>query len=202
MSRLADEAKCFRWPRFVTVPLAVIIIPISLFRSTFRVQSRWLTPLAVVDGWVSPLRSLNNYGLFAVMTRPRYEIIVDGSNDGQTWKPYEFKYKPGRVGRRPGFVAPFQPRLDWQMWFAALGTWRDNPWFISFCVRLLQGSPQVLSLLDGNPFPEKPPEYVRARLYEYHFTTPVERRKTGDWWRRELKGEYLPAISLKDIAGG
>ena len=91
---------------------------------------------------------LNSYGLFAVMTTDRREIIVEGSNDGMNWLPYEFKYKPGDVNRRPAFVAPHQPRLDWQMWFAALGDYRQNPWFVNFCERLLQGSPEVLALLD------------------------------------------------------
>src|SRR5206468_11140612 len=109
-------------------------------------------------------------------TNPRREIIVEGSNDGVTWLAYEFKYKPGDVNRRPGFVAPLQPRLDWQMWFAALSSFRDNPWLVNFCVRLLQGSPDVLALLEQNPFPQKPPRYIRAVIYEYHFTNLAERR--------------------------
>jgi hypothetical protein len=144
-----------------------------------------------------PLRSVNSYGLFAVMTTTRPEIIVEGSNDRQTWLAYEFKHKPGDAQRRPGFVAPHQPRLDWQMWFAALGTYRENPWFINFCVRLLQGSPEVLALLERNPFPNRPPRYVRATVYEYRFTSAAERRATGAWWRREFKGEYCPVLSLR-----
>jgi hypothetical protein len=147
--------------------------------------------------WLGPFRSINNYGLFAVMTTTRPEIIIEGSNDGVTWQPYEFKYKPGATNRRPGFVEPHQPRLDWQMWFAALGNYRQNPWFVAFCVRLLQGSPAVLDLLRKNPFPGAPPRYLRAMVYEYHFTNPAARHKSGDWWRRELKGEYLPVISLR-----
>ena len=133
------------------------------------------------------------------MTTTRNEIIVEGSNDGVNWLPYEFKYKPGDVNRRPGFVEPFQPRLDWQMWFAALGDFRQNPWFGNFCVRLLQGSPEVLALLANNPFPDRPPRYVRAELYEYHFTDLTERHATGAWWKREWVGEYLPAFSLADL---
>jgi hypothetical protein len=131
------------------------------------------------------------------MTRPRYEIIVQGSNDGQDWQNYEFKYKPGDTHRRPQFVAPHQPRLDWQMWFAALGTYRENPWFLQLCGRLLQGSPEVLALLKTNPFPNAPPKYIRAMRYEYHFTDVTTRRATGEWWGRELKGEYLPVLSLR-----
>ncbi len=137
----------------------------------------------------------NSYGLFAVMTVTRPEIVVEGSRDGEQWVAYEFRHKPGDVRRPPSVVAPHQPRLDWQMWFAALGTVRQNRWFVSFLERLLEGSPEVLSLLRTNPFPEAPPRYVRARLYEYKFTDRATAR--GDWWRREFKGEYCPAISLR-----
>src|SRR4029077_1660325 len=119
---------------------------------------------------VSPLRSFNSYGLFAVMTPTRPEIILEGSNDGKNWLPYEFKYKPGDLTQRPRQVAPLQPRLDWQMWFAALGDYRQNPWFIYFCGRLLQGSKPVLALMAKNPFPDGPPTMIRASLYEYRFT--------------------------------
>jgi len=156
--------------------------------------------VAVVYQWIAPFRSLNSYGLFAVMTPSRPEIIVEGSNDGVAWLPYEFKYKPGDLNRAPAFVAPHQPRLDWQMWFAALGRWRDNPWFGNFCLQLLQGSPEVLALLDQNPFPEQPPRYIRATLYDYRFTNDAERRQTGNWWRRENPREYLPVVSLEQKA--
>ncbi len=132
------------------------------------------------------------------MTTERHEIIVQGSNDGVQWNDYEFKYKPGDVKKRPGFVAPFQPRLDWQMWFAALSDYQDTPWFGNFCVRLLQGSPQVLALLEKNPFPNKPPRYIRAEVYNYQFTGFAERRATGAWWKREFVGEYLPPVSLPE----
>jgi hypothetical protein len=139
---------------------------------------------------VAPVRIINAYGLFAVMTTSRPEIIVEGSNDGQNWLAYEFKYKPGDVTRPPGWVAPYQPRLDWQMWFAALGTCNYNPWFEIFMLRLQQGSPDVLALLGRNPFPDAPPRYVRARLYDYHFTDLAARRAGGAWWRRDLMGAY------------
>jgi predicted DCC family thiol-disulfide oxidoreductase YuxK len=157
----------------------------------------WTSPIMALHGWLSPFRSINSYGLFAVMTPDRPEIIVEGSNDGRSWKPYEFPWKPGALDRRPAFVAPHQPRLDWQMWFAALGDVRHNPWFVSFCIRLLQGSPAVLGLLDKNPFPDAPPKYIRARVYDYHFTSLEERRRTGNWWKRELVEDYLPPISLE-----
>jgi hypothetical protein len=131
------------------------------------------------------------------MTTNRLEISVEGSNDRVTWVAYEFKYKPGDLIRRPVFVEPHQPRLDWQMWFAALGDYRENPWFVNFCVRLLQGRPEVLALLAYNPFPQTPPRYVRAVTYQYHFTDLATHRRTGDWWVRKPRGEYLPAISLR-----
>jgi hypothetical protein len=146
--------------------------------------------------WISPLRIVNNYGLFEVMTTSRPEIIIEGSDDGQNWLEYGFKYKPGDLKKSPPWVAPYQPRLDWQMWFAALGSYQDNPWFINLMVRLLQGSPDVVRLLEKNPFPSKPPKYLRAVLYEYRFTDLHTRHATGAWWQRELKGLYFPPVAL------
>jgi predicted DCC family thiol-disulfide oxidoreductase YuxK len=193
--------RCRRWPKTVTISLAAVVLAISLFQmiSMFGVRSNLLFPLAVADEWFAPLRTVNGYGLFAVMTTERREIIVEGSDDGTNWLPYEFKYKPGDVNRRPAFIEPFQPRLDWQMWFAALGNVQQNPWFGNFCERLLQGSPEVLALLDKNPFPKHPPRFIRAELYDYHFTSHAERRATGPWWKREPVGEYLPPISLSSM---
>ena len=191
----------WRWPVQVTVPLAVIALVTSLiqFSVIFRARVPWPRPLLAVYEWLEPFRSFNSYGLFAIMTTSRLEIIIEGSEDGVTWRPYEFKYKPGDVKRRPGFVEPHQPRLDWQMWFAALGTYQQNPWLVNFCVRLLQGSAPVLGLLERNPFPHAPPRYIRALAYDYRFTDFATRRKTGAWWRRQEMGVYLPALSLKDV---
>jgi hypothetical protein len=196
--------KLFCWPRAATIPVAAVFIAISLFQIAviFGVWNKpWgklFAPIVWADGWLSPFRTVNDYGLFRVMTTERNEIIVQGSNDGAHWLDYEFKYKPGDVNRRPGFVAPFQPRVDWQMWFAAFSDYHQNPWFGNFCVRLLQGSPEVLELLAKNPFPDKPPHYIRAELYNYQFTSSAERRATGAWWKRELIGEYLPPVSLPE----
>jgi len=191
------------WPGFVVVPLAVVIVTVSAFQiiSLSGVSSRCLAPAAWLDSEIAPLRTVNSYGLFAVMTTTRNEIVVEGSDDGTHWLPYEFKYKPGDVNRAPGFVAPFQPRLDWQMWFAALGSYPQNPWFESFCERLMQGSSPVLALLQRNPFPQHPPKYVRAEFYEYRFTTASERRSTGAWWHRQPVGEYLPPAQLNQATG-
>jgi predicted DCC family thiol-disulfide oxidoreductase YuxK len=148
--------------------------------------------------WIRPFRSVNTYGLFANMTESRPEIIVEGSNDRITWKTYEFKWKPGKLNRAPGWVAPHQPRLDWQMWFAALrGNYRNTSWFLDFMGALLQGNPEVLQLLAENPFPETPPRYVRATLYDYHFTDIATKRSEGTWWYRERIGIYCPTISLR-----
>jgi len=163
----------------------------------FQMGWRPPAPIRRVAQAVYPFRSVNDYGLFAVMTPTRPEIEIEGSADGKTWKVYEFKYKPQALNRRPMQVAPYQPRLDWQMWFAALSDYQHTPWFLSFCLRLLQGSEPVLSLLKANPFPGNPPRYIRAMIYEYHFTSLEEHRLTGQWWKRQYKGEYLPSISLR-----
>ncbi len=157
-------------------------------------------PIGKLIAAVSPLRSINNYGLFAVMTTQRNEITIEGSNDGEHWLPYEFKYKPGNIYQAPRWVMPFQPRLDWQMWFAALSTWRDNPWFMALMIRILQGEPTVLSLLARNPFGDHPPRYIQASFWEYHFTNLKTRGPHGLWWQREIKGLYCPTISLSGIA--
>ena len=147
----------------------------------------------------APFGIVNTYGLFAMMTTSRPEIIVQGSNDRQTWLDYEFKYKPGDLRIPPRWVAPFQPRLDWQMWFAALAGPRGAPWFDNFMVRLLQGSPEVRVLLGKDPFPQAPPKYVRALLFDYGFTDFSTRRETGAWWRRRARGMYFPEISMDDV---
>ncbi len=190
-----------RWPWPVTLCLTLVIVPLTTipFLMTAGVSQTWPAPVLWLYGWEQPFRTFNGYGLFAVMTPKRPEIIVQGSDDGRNWKSYEFKYKPGDLRRAPGFVAPYQPRLDWQMWFAALERPRDNPWFLRFEYCLLENSPPVLALLGPNPFPKEPPKYVRALLYEYHFTDRATRRATGDWWRREYKGVYVPPLSLEDF---
>ena len=148
--------------------------------------------------WIRPFRSVNTYGLFADMTESRPEIIVEGSNDRITWETYDFRWKPSKLTSAPKWVAPHQPRLDWQMWFAALqGSYRNTPWFPHFIGALLQGKPEVLQLLAENPFPDTPPRYIRATLYDYHFTDIATKRSEGTWWYREQKGLYCPAVSLR-----
>ncbi len=148
------------------------------------------SPVAALD----PFRIANRYGLFAVMTRGRWEIEFQGSNDGQTWTAYPFRYKPQDLSQRPGIYAPYQPRFDWNLWFASLGSWRENIIVPSTEERLLAGSPDVLALFAGNPFPQAPPQQVRAVLWQYWFTTLEEKRATGMWWKRKLIGLYAPVL--------
>ncbi len=148
------------------------------------------SPVAALE----PFRIANRYGLFAVMTRGRYEIEFQGSNDGQEWTAYPFRYKPQALNQPPGIYAPYQPRLDWNLWFASLGFWRDYPIVISTEERLLAGNKDVLSLFAGNPFSSAPPRQVRAVLWQYWFTSMAEKRATGDWWKRKYLGIYAPVL--------
>ncbi len=197
----ADVVDRGRWPRWIIGAItAVVLIASSIELGwAFRTDLPWPSPLVAVFRLVAPFRSVNGYGLFMVMTKSRPEIVIEGSNDGLTWRAYEFRYKPGDLSRRPAFVAPHQPRLDWQMWFAALGSWEDNPWLQRFCQRLLSGSPPVLGLLAVNPFPEQPPQQLRAMLYVYRFSNAEERRRTGQWWHRELREQYSPVLSRSSL---
>ena len=138
-----------------------------------------------------------SYGLFAVMTHARYEIEFQGSNDGQTWTAYSFRYKPQDVHKAPGIYAPYQPRFDWNLWFASLGSWGENPFVLRTEEQLLLNSPDVLALFAGNPFPNGPPQTVRSVLWQYWFTDLTTKRKENAWWRRELLGPYAPALQRR-----
>jgi lipase maturation factor 1 len=152
------------------------------------------SPVAALE----PLRIANRYGLFAVMTRGRYEIEFQGSNDGQNWTPYPYRYKPQALNQPPGIYAPYQPRFDWNLWFASLGGWRDYPIVPNTEIRLLSNdnnkNKDVLELFAANPFPNEPPHQIRAILWQYWFTTMEEKRKTGRWWRRQELGLYAPTL--------
>jgi hypothetical protein len=186
---------------YAGIAVIIVTLPINacLIFTAFKPDVDWPGPLIGIYGRLEPFRIVNGYGLFRVMTKDRDEIVIEGSADGIDWLPYEFKWKPGDVMRAPGWCAPHQPRLDWQMWFAALGSYRQNPWFGRLIVRLLQGSPDVSQLLAKNPFPHDPPRYIRAMFYRYRFTTLRERRETGAWWKREPIREYLPTISADQL---
>jgi lipase maturation factor 1 len=143
---------------------------------------------------LEPFRIANQYGLFAVMTRARYEIEFQGSMDGQNWIAYPFRYKPQALNEAPRIYAPYQPRFDWNLWFASLGSWRDYPIVPNTELRLLSNDKDVLQLFAGNPFPQQPPQQIRALLWQYWFTSMEEKRKTGMWWRRQLRGLYAPTL--------
>jgi len=181
------------------VATIIVTLPVNawLIFKAFKPEAEWPRPLAFVYERIEPFRIANGYGLFRVMTKDRREIILEGSADGIDWVPYEFKWKPGDVKRAPGWCAPHQPRLDWQMWFAALGTYDQNRWFVRLTICLLQGNGDVAKLLKSNPFPNTPPRYIRAVSYRYRFTTAAEHRQTGAWWKRTELGQYLPTISLQ-----
>jgi hypothetical protein len=167
------------------VSAALFALTLPPFVGAFRTDIAWPAPFLDFYSWAQPLRIANGYGLFAVMTTHRAELIVQGSYDGIEWKTYDFKWKPGDVYRPPAFTTIYMPRLDWQMWFAALGGPRDSPWLYSFLNCLLKGSPDVLALLADNPFPDHPPRYIRVILYEYRFTNAAERAATEAWWHRQ-----------------
>ena len=152
-------------------------------------------PARSLLGFIAPFEIVNPYGLFAVMTTTRPEIIIEGSDDQLSWREYSFKYKPGELHRGLPLVAPHQPRLDWQMWFAALGTYDQNTWVGGLMYRLMTGDETVIRLLNPPPF-SKPPHYMRALLYDYQFTTPAERARTGAVWQRKLLGTWFGPVSL------
>ena len=185
------------WPWWILVPVAGLLGVLSLrpMGPLLARRVRWPGALRSLFASCEPWHLVSGYGLFAVMTRERREIIVEGSDDGATWQPYEFKWKPCDPVRAPRYCMPHQPRLDWQMWFAALADYRASPWFLAFLARLLENSPTVVPLLRRAPFPDRPPRYVRAVVYRYRFTDRATRRRTREWWTRERLGLYCPVLT-------
>jgi predicted DCC family thiol-disulfide oxidoreductase YuxK len=183
----------------IAAALALILVPVGLNRIWQTAMRGDLPGLGAFSRAVSPFLIVNPYGLFAVMTITRPEIVIEGSVDGQVWREYVFRYKPGPLSRPARWNIPHQPRLDWQMWFAALGGIRDNPWIINLMERLLEGSPPVLGLLESDPFPGSVPRYVRAQVYDYRFTDRRTHAQTGEWWVRRPDGLYFPQVSLADF---
>ncbi|MFT4111815.1 lipase maturation factor family protein [Silvibacterium sp.] len=181
--RLAVSAVALTWIAYVTTAKFALI--------PFHDLPLPLEPIRALE----PFRIANQYGLFAVMTRGRYEIEFQGSNDGQTWTAYPFRYKPQALSARPGIYAPYQPRFDWNLWFSSLGDWRQNQIVPLTEEHLLQNDAAVLGLFRSNPFATAPPKYVRAVLWQYWFTSAAEKRQTGNWWRRELLGLYAPELT-------
>ena len=184
VTRLTAAAFLLTWIAYNTtaemigIPLRDIPLPVK--------------PLIALE----PFRIANQYGLFAVMTRGRYEIEFQRSSDGTNWTAYPFRNKPQELNEAPGIYAPYQPRFDWNLWFASLGGWRDNEIVPLTEERLLVGDGPVLALLRDNPYPQIPPRYVRAVIWQYWFTTMDEKRQTGNWWRREYLGLYAPELTM------
>ena len=184
--------------RFSAVRLAVAAVMLTWIFYATTVEMVWMvkpwplptTPVSALE----PFRIANRYGLFAVMTRGRYEIEFQGSEDGQTWLVYPFRFKPQDPSKPPGIYAPYQPRFDWNLWFASLSSWRQEPIIVRTEQSLLRGDADVLLLFSGNPFPHAPPRQVRAVMWQYWFTTPEEKRSQGMWWRRQQLGLYAPTL--------
>lgn len=184
-------------PHRIAVAVAGVVVAVMSIRPTINM----LSPQQLMNYSFNPLHLVNTYGAFGSITRTRYEIVIEGTQDptigDQTkWHAYEFKGKPGDPARRPPQIAPYHLRLDWLMWFAAMSPPNQHPWFTVLLARLLEGDQQVLGLLRHNPFADKPPRWVRASYYEYKFTTPDERRANGAWWTRRQVGMYMPPVSL------
>jgi hypothetical protein len=192
--RAAEESKPSRIGATISVALSILVAYLSIAPVLNLASGRQLMNYSY-----DPLDLVNTYGAFGSVGRERDEIVFEGTDDaiitGDTkWKEYEFKAKPGNPNRPPPFIAPYQPRIDWQIWFAAMASPSEYPWTLHFVWKLLHNDPGTLSLLAGNPFPNAPPHYIRARLYRYSFAPIGEKR----WWRRDHIGEWLPALSIDD----
>jgi len=202
--RLAATQPEPQWQQYAIRGLASVLALLSLLAFAREIAQTLPNTRGGLDNpllrAVEPLRSVNGYGLFRVMTTERPEIVIEGSRDGVQWSEYGFRWKPGEVRRRPAFVAPHMPRLDWQMWFAALNPEGARDWLLSLLRHILAGTPQVLALLGDDPFPDTPPHYVRLVYYRYRFSTPRERAASGAWWQRERVGDLTKALSLAELA--
>src|SRR5438094_1026558 len=190
----AQQAKPCRVQNAVAVALSILVAYLSIAPVLNLVSNR-----QVMNSSFDPLDLVNTYGAFGSVGKERYEIIFEGTDDalisGDTkWKEYEFTAKPGDPNRRPPFIAPYQPRIDWQIWFAAMASPADYPWTLHFVWKLLHNDRGTLSLLANNPFPNAPSRYIRARLYRYQFAPLGEK----EWWKREPISEWLPALSTDD----
>jgi lipase maturation factor 1 len=180
--------------------VAAICLGLVFYVATLQMVEMFIPALPLPQApvqWLEPFRIADQYGLFAVMTHARYEIEFQGSDDGKTWTPYPFRYKPQDLKKAPGIFAPYQPRFDWNLWFASLGSWQQYKFVVWTEERLLQNSHDVLELFADNPFPKHPPKEVRSVIYQYWFTSLETKRQTGDWWRREFLGEYAPALAMQ-----
>lgn len=188
------------WWQIASAALALLVVVLSYWPVRNFLSRRQLMNFSF-----NRIHFVNTYGAFGSITRARYEIVIEGTDDespglGTPWKEYEFKGKPGDLRRRPPQVAPYHLRLDWLMWFAAMSTPLQHPWIIALVLKLLENDRPTIKLLQHNPFPDHPPTFIRARLYHYRFTGWRERWETGAWWVRTLVGDYLPAVGLRRAA--
>ncbi len=182
--------------RIAVAALAILVAILSI-----QPIRNMLSPRQVMNTSYNPYHLVGTYGAFGGITRQRYEVVVEGTEDSvitsaTQWKEYEFKGKPNDITRMPPQIAPYHLRLDWLMWFAAMGSYYDYPWFVNFMAKLLENDRAVIGLLKSDPFGNQAPKYVRAELYEYHFAPPSIHSRTGQWWVRSRVGSYFPAVSL------
>lgn len=189
-------------PASVPHQVAVVVLAMLVVLLSISPVMNMLNPGQAMNASFDSFRLVNTYGAFGSITRERNEIVIEGTDSDSpdtaaVWHEYEFKAKPGDVHEMPAIVSPYHYKIDWQMWFAAMSSYEYHPWFPPFIQKLLQGDEAVLSLLGRNPFPDRPPKYIRARLYRYEFTDVGD--KSGSWWKRRLVGEYLPAVSLRNF---
>ncbi len=184
------------WYDAVVIAVTLLIVLLSYQPARNLVSRRQLMNYSF-----NTLHLVNTYGAFGSITRTRYEVIIEGTEEptvtpSTVWQEYEFKGKPGDLRRRPPQIAPYHLRLDWLMWFAAMSSPMEHHWFVPLVVKLLEADRATLKLLKRSPFAHGRPTFVRAHLYRYQFTTPAERRQTHAWWKRERVGPYLPPVSL------
>jgi hypothetical protein len=205
------DDRWFSWlritpPALQVAPLAqrigIYAVVVLVVVMSVRPIANMLSPGQLMNYSFNPLHLVNTYGAFGSITRTRNEIVIEGADDAvltaaTTWREYEFKGKPGDPSRIPPQIAPYHLRLDWLMWFAAMSSPSEHPWFTALIIKLLEGDRATLGLLRTNPFPDHAPRYVRALYYEYRFTTRDERRRTGRWWNRQLVGVYFGPASLR-----
>jgi hypothetical protein len=190
----------FEWRKIMSAAgmlMSAVCLGLIFYSATAQLLFKLAPSLPIPEApvrWLDPFRIANRYGLFEVMTHERYEIEFQGSNDGKNWIAYPFRYKPQAIDRAPGIYAPYQPRFEWNLWFASLGSWREYRFVVWTEERLLKNDPDVLALFAENPFAEAPPKQVRAVIYQYWFTDLKTKHATGNWWRREVLGDYAPGL--------
>lgn len=196
-ARASEEAEPSQQMQAAAVALALLVAVLSV-----QPVKNLLSPRQMMNTSFDPLDLVNTYGAFGSVGRERMNVVFEGTDsafpdDHADWKPYPYKWLPEALDQRPRQVAPYQPHLDWQMWFAAMGTYQQYPWTLHLVWKLLHNDPGALGLLGPNPFPDHPPKYIRAVLYHYWFARPGNPQ--GLWWDRERLGLWLPPLSSDDL---